>query len=561
MTTLKFLKTGAVLAALLPCILVSCKDDGATSSGGAEAKPVAASGKNAVPEGGGSAHFAAVNGHLDLGGTMYGYMDVDGDVEKLAGMVQGFLDTAKQQAGDDMPPHLKNLDVAKVLEELGLSGIEAMGASSYKDGTVYHNKAYLHIPGGRKGLLKILGGGAAPFASKALAPADADLAWEMTLDVQAGYEVVSTMVRQVGGPEADGEFQRAVGEMIPQLGLSLNDILTKLNTRVTVIGRLHPDKPLQIPDAPVSIPSFDLLIALDDTGWLFDKIVASIKNEVPEDQQAQMFASGEGFEKVMGPPMPSPDMVIAQPVIYHDKASKRVLIGSSQAFVDECLAVTSGLLDSDAYEKAAAGLPEEGNAMSYVSARFVKEYRRLIGEVMKSAPGGGGPQMAMMMGPLTALLDTVMPDNGEGQAGVTVNLPEGIVSMSNTPVSFKESVVLGGAVMAASMGATFAARSSMPMPMPDASFDSPPVMEEAIPSETPYETLPESIPDAEEVPDAPEAIEEPQASVPEALDATEGAAKIEAALEQAREEVKKAVPSLKDAAAGALSSGGGFSPQ
>ena len=78
---------------------------------------------------------------------------------------------------------------ADVLDELGLSGIEAMGASSVKDGAIYHNKAYVHIPGGRKGLLKILGGGAAPFASKVLAPADSDLAWEMTLDVQAGYEV------------------------------------------------------------------------------------------------------------------------------------------------------------------------------------------------------------------------------------------------------------------------------------------------------------------------------------------------------------------------------------
>lgn len=91
------------------------------------------SGANAVASGAQSAHFAAVNGHLDLGGSLYGYMDIDGDVEKIAGMVQGFLDTAKQQAGDDMPPHLKNLNVAQVLEELGLSGIEALGMSSYKD--------------------------------------------------------------------------------------------------------------------------------------------------------------------------------------------------------------------------------------------------------------------------------------------------------------------------------------------------------------------------------------------------------------------------------------------
>src|SRR4051812_18257781 len=34
-----------------------------------------------------SAHFMAVNQQLELGGTLYGYVDVDGDVLKVAGMI------------------------------------------------------------------------------------------------------------------------------------------------------------------------------------------------------------------------------------------------------------------------------------------------------------------------------------------------------------------------------------------------------------------------------------------------------------------------------------------
>jgi hypothetical protein len=554
----KFIVLGAACAALVPVFLTACKEGPVSGNGGADAKPVAASGENAVPESAQSAHFAAVNGHLDLGGTLYAYMDVDGDVEKIAGMAQGFLDIAKQEAGADMPPHLKNLNVTDVLDELGLSGIEAMGASSVKDGAIYHNKAYVHIPGGRKGLLKILGGGAAPFASKVLAPADSDLAWEMTLDVQAGYEVVSTMVRRIGGPEADGEFQRAVGEMIPQLGLSMNDVLTKLKTRVTVIGRIHPDKPLEVPDAPVSIPSFDLLIALDDTGWLFDKIVGSIKKEVPEDQQAQMFASGDGFEKVMGPPMPSPDMVIAQPVIYHDIASQRVLIGSSQSFIDECLAVTSGLLDSDAYKKAAEGLPAEGNGLSYMSARLMKEYRRLIGEIMKSVPsGGGGANMSTMMVALMPMFDTLMPDIDQGQVAVTVNLPDGILRVSNATTSFKEAMVLGGVAMAASLGTATYRSSSMEYPMVPPAFDESDEAHQSIPLDAPTEALPEAT-TGDEVSPEPDAPEEPQASAVQP-----GSAEVETVKKAILDELDetKAMEAQKAKAASAIFGGGSFSPQ
>jgi len=66
------------------------------------------------------------------------------------------------------------------------------GTCSYKDGAIYHHKAYVHIPGDRKGLLKVLGGGPSPFATKTLAPADADLAMEMALDAEAGSNIPAT---------------------------------------------------------------------------------------------------------------------------------------------------------------------------------------------------------------------------------------------------------------------------------------------------------------------------------------------------------------------------------
>ena len=44
-----------------------------------------------------------------------------------------------------------------VLDDLVLSQVEALGMSSFKNGDLYHNKYYLHSPGGRQGLFKVLG--------------------------------------------------------------------------------------------------------------------------------------------------------------------------------------------------------------------------------------------------------------------------------------------------------------------------------------------------------------------------------------------------------------------
>ncbi len=37
-----------------------------------------------------SRHFTAVTNHLELGGTLYGYVDIDGDVERLAVALRDF---------------------------------------------------------------------------------------------------------------------------------------------------------------------------------------------------------------------------------------------------------------------------------------------------------------------------------------------------------------------------------------------------------------------------------------------------------------------------------------
>src|SRR5688572_33119522 len=79
-----------------------------------------------------SRNFAAVNKHLELGGTLYGYVDVDGDVLKVAGELQGFMaEVAKSQPPAAM---LAQQDLAAIATMLGLTDVKALGVSSVPDG-------------------------------------------------------------------------------------------------------------------------------------------------------------------------------------------------------------------------------------------------------------------------------------------------------------------------------------------------------------------------------------------------------------------------------------------
>jgi hypothetical protein len=272
--------------------------------------------------------------HLDLGGPFFAYVDVDGDVDKLAGVFDKMLAIGGEVV-DGMPPHIANLDFKEVAAELGLSQIDAIGMSSRKYGEFYRNTMYVHVPDGRIGLLKVLGGEAAPFVARKLAPEDSDLVWEQDLDLKSGYALVEMLVRRFGGPDAAVAFAGVVSEPTP-VGLSIADIFAKLDTKLTVVGRIHPDKPLEIPGAPLKIPGVDLLLVLDGVGDLYTRVTGALKAEMPAEAQKEMFEEGDGYEQI-SIPVPPDVAAFFSPVIRHELKSGRVCLASSAAYLDECL--------------------------------------------------------------------------------------------------------------------------------------------------------------------------------------------------------------------------------
>ena len=428
----------AIAATTLSAALALCPQPSQAQELAAAAQPPAA---------GRSAHFDAVSAHLDLGGVVFGYVDVDGDAERLSGFVQDLLDQLRPMANEgNVPAPLVMLDAKALVSDLGLTGIRAMGLSSYKYGELHRNKYYLHAPGGRTGLLKLAGGKAAPFAAASLAPAGSDLVIEQDIDLKSGFELLQGLVRKIGGPDAALEFSRGTSRPVGEIDLTVAGIFAHLDTKVTLVGRLHPDRLLPLPEkVPFKVPGFDLLISLDRVGPVFEKLVESI----PAEQRQQMLSMGDGYQQ-LAIPVPPEIAEIITPVVRHFTDSGRVILASSPAFLDEAVGGETSLWDDAAFKTAITGLPEEGNGISYLSPRFgeqyLKFYKHMLGTMQKE---GAIPLGAAEM--MVGLVQQLGLSAEFGQARVVANLADGILIAENTVASAKQNVVSMGAGVAAMM--------------------------------------------------------------------------------------------------------------
>ncbi len=398
-----------------------------------------------------SKHFDAVSAHLDLGGEVYGYIDVDGDVEKLASLLDEFVGKIREVAGDEIPPQLAAMDFEKLAADLGLSSVDALGVSSYRNGELHRNKYYLHAPGGRTGLLKIAGGDPAPFAARKLAPSGSDLIYEQDLDLKSAFELAGDLVGKIGGPEAAGEFRKATAQPLPDVGLSAADVFAQLDTKIVVVGHLDTGRKLDLPEeVPVSIPGVDLLVSVDGIGPLFAKLIESI----PPDQRGEFLEEGEGYQQFTAP-LPPEIAAIIQPVVRHETGSGRVLVATSAAYLERCLAGESTVWDDAGFEAAMEGLPEEGNGLGFVSAKFSKEYLRIYDELFKAMAAEG--EVPAGLGEMAiGLIEELGLSPDHSQARVIANLPEGILISENAAASAKQGVVAAAVGTAAVLaGMTF----------------------------------------------------------------------------------------------------------
>jgi len=374
-----------------------------------------------VPANERSAHFAAVNQHLELGGKLYGYVDVDGDTLRLAEGLRRLADNIAE-AQPAAAPFLKQ-DFAKIFDELGLSDIKAAGLSSVQEANGgFRNRVFFYTPNGRHGLLAGLGGPAAPYAYAKLAPADADFFSEAEIDLPAVYAAIKTVVTRIGGETTANLMDSQLKAAGAPAGLSALEVIQSIKGRVVAVMRLDPEKNISLPSAkPVQIPAFSLLLRIDGVGGALQQALTKLPMlEASQDGTVKIFAF-KGDLPLEG----------IKPVLAVDGST--LYVATSIGFFNECRQRQSGLDQSSEFQQALASVGREGNGLVYLSPRFFARLRQL-----PAINADAEPELKRML----ELIVAQVPEVNHPLIAERINLPDGILVRSQWNRSLKQDLAL-----------------------------------------------------------------------------------------------------------------------
>jgi len=318
-----------------------------------------------------SAHFAAVNRHLDLGGVLYGYVDVDGDVEKLGA---GLNELAGRLAA--LQPELAMLkqDYGPLLGTLGLTDVKAIGFSSVRTSTGYRNRTFLYTPNERHGLLLAFGGAAHAFTEAHYAPANADLFFETDIEIPAAYTALKQVLAKIGGDSWVKTIESELQKKTPD-GIVPYDVIQHLTGRFTFVGRVDPEETLTIPGkTELKLPGVSFMVRLDGVGESLEAALAALPSlHKTVDSGRTLY---EMQEPVAGKSL--------QPVFAIDGTA--VVLANNRMFLNECLSRVSGLDEQADFKAALALTGHEGNGVSYVTPRFFDQLREVLTAIRDREP-------------------------------------------------------------------------------------------------------------------------------------------------------------------------------
>jgi type IV pilus assembly protein PilA len=382
-----------------------------TLAAGAEAVPL-------VKESEQSAHFTAVQKHLELGGTLYGYADIDGDVLKIADSLRGIMEQVAV-AQPEVAPFLKQ-DLRGIFTLLGFDDIKAVGLSSVPEGDgSFRNRVFMLTPNGRHGLLAGLGGAPAPHALVKLAPTGTDFYGEAEVDLAEVYKTIKAVVTKVGGETAANLMEEKIKQAGVPASISWLDVINGWKGRSALVLRLDPEKTLALPNLVLPQPSF--LLCIEGVGPAFEPMLKKLP---------PLKLSVVGERKIFSLAQPSPIPGI-NPVFVIE--GKTLYLATTQAFFNECLNHKTGLAQTPEFTKALARVGATGNALAYVSPAFFDRLNDLE-RLNPNLPPQNLQTLRMVLGNL--------PKPAQPLITVRTNLPEGILIQSHWNRSLKQDVAM-----------------------------------------------------------------------------------------------------------------------
>jgi len=396
-------------AVFLVVVLVACSSRGSTVPMAPERSP----------------HFDPVSANLQLGGTVYAYVDIDGDAERAADF---FLSLLRDLPESRQSGTSRRLGATNLVRALGLENLRAVGLSSYKKASLYHNRSFIYHTGPRKGLLKVFGGEPSELTLEGVAPEGADLVWEQQLNLKVLVDIVRA-VGERGLGASPARIDALLAERLFNLDITIGEIVERLDTTAGLILEVDEARAMRIPGESFWFPFTEFLFQIDGLGDLVDAIAkkAAFNPFIRADRTNQWLIIRPGIR------LPSPWNAY-EPSLIKDLATGRMYLVSSPAYLTKCLSQQSDLTATSDFRKAFDGLSTIGNGMVFVSPQLTREMHAVLDRVINDR----GSTI------VTTVVRLLLPDAGSPVGWVGMNRDDGVLFTSNSSSSHKSTLLTLG---------------------------------------------------------------------------------------------------------------------
>ena len=411
--------------------------------------------------------FEEVADQLDLGGVLYGYVSVDGDLSGLAKFVNSFMSGMKE-IDKGASAHVPDVDIEALMKISGLDSISALGLSSIQTNQGFCNKVYLHAPNGVRGLLSMFGDEAKEFEVLRLAPSGTDFVVQQEVKLKTFYNEV--VLGALGGSPEQGMMPLGPQGMMmklmldgmmkqpmpPPFAFTGEKLMNDLDTNIMVIVDGDPSKMLsvELEGNDLSMPSIQGAVLIDHVGWLAGNLITMFETEqTKSEEKGPPFevmdnAKWEGLKLSIKSESLSErerkeirQFGLENAMIAHHRPSGKLIISSSKEFAAGLFSKKPKLASDPVFLAKTKGLPKQGTAISYLSPVLMTELRKFIKEAIESETPPEDDRFAAL-----SMLDFFLPEGVLGEAMVTTPTEDGLLSVGNSAYSHKSKILMGAAV-------------------------------------------------------------------------------------------------------------------
>lgn len=390
-----------------------------------------------------SAHLPAVLSHLDFGGEVFGYYDVDGELEGGVEGISRFYEairSASAESGQQLPA-ISTATFTETFRILGLFDTKAIGQSSVRMANGrYLNKSFLLTPKGRTGLLRMVGGEAHDFESLAMAPADAQIVVEVELDGAALLETVKALALNLGGRAVLDQIEAALKQPVaPAPGApTAGQIFAALKTRVILIVAANPSQTFK-PDGTKGpeLPVPHAILLVEGLAPLLHPV---IKAENSGHTDGNITITETESRYTIESKAPSKNIPIT-PTLDLDLKGGQLRIATSKAFLESCLSKKGGFTANVVYQNISANLPKSGNSLVCMNLTILPILFDTITAEAKKDPNAGTAVEGL------GYARNFVSQFSQPSLTTLSNLPDGILVTSNSPCSHKNQLMGAGSVV------------------------------------------------------------------------------------------------------------------